>query len=252
MAHIYTVTNQKGGAGKTTTVHAIGAGLSLKGYKTLFVDLDPQGNLSYITGAARGGASSYDVIMGRISPSEAVQHTESGDIIPSAKALSGADTYITDTGKEYRLREALESIQGLYDFILIDTPPMLGILTINALTASEKVIIPAQAEILSLQGIEQLSDTINPVRKYCNPKLEIEGIVLTRFRPRSVLAKEIRTLAGQLAEKMGTKVFETAIRDTVSIMESQMVQRTIYSYAPRATAAQDYKALVDEIIKGER
>lgn len=181
MARIISIINQKGGVGKSTTAEALLAGLTLKGYKTLAVDLDAQGNLTYATGANSQGATSLGVLTREVDAGDAIQHTPSGDIIPSNKALAGADAFITDTGKEYRLREALESVASEYDYIIIDTPPALSILTINALTASNSVIIPAQADIYSLQGIEQLAETIQPVKRYCNPTLSIEGILLTRY-----------------------------------------------------------------------
>ena len=148
-----TVTNQKGGTGKTTTAIQLAAGLSLKGYKTLSIDLDAQGNLTYTAGAKTDGATALGVLTGEVKAENAIQHTPSGDIIAANKALAGADAFIADTGKEYRLKEALESLQAAYDYIIIDIPPALGILTINALTACNSVIIPAQADIYSLQGI---------------------------------------------------------------------------------------------------
>lgn len=245
---IITITNQKGGAGKTTTAAALAAGLILKGYKALLVDLDPQGNLTYTAGADTSGATALGVIAGEVKAAEAIQHTASGDIIASSKALSGADAFITDTGKEYRLKEALAPISGIYDFIIIDTPPALGILTVNALTASDKVIIPAQADIYSLQGIEQLAETIAPVKKYCNPQLEIAGIVLTRYNSRSILSREVAQLAERIAAKLNTKVYAATIREAIAVKEAQISQKTLYEYAPKATATEDYKRLVEEFL----
>ena len=185
MARIISIINQKGGVGKSTTAEALLAGLTLKGYKTLAVDLDAQGNLTYATGANSQGATSLGVLTREVDAGDAIQHTPSGDIIPSNKALAGADAFITDTGKEYRLKEALESVASEYDYIIIDTPPALSILTINALTASNSLIIPAQADIYSLQGIEQLAETIQPVKRYCNPTLSIEGII-THLYPQPI------------------------------------------------------------------
>ena len=207
MSRTLAIINQKGGVGKSTTALMLAAGLTLKGYSVLAIDLDAQSNLTYTTGARTDGATALGVLTGEIKAGDAVQHTESGDIIPASKALAGADAFITDTGKEYRLKEALEPVAGQYDFIIVDTPPALGILTINALTACNSVIIPAQADIYSLQGIEQLAETMKPVKKYCNPDLTIEGILLTRYSSRSVLSREVAELAEQLAAKLGTKLF---------------------------------------------
>lgn len=246
-----TVTNQKGGAGKTTTAATLAAGLSLRGYKVLLVDLDPQGNLSYTAGAETNRATVLGVLTGEVKARDAIQYTNGGDIIPSSKALSGADAFITDTGKEYRLKEALESLQGLYDYCIIDTPPTLGILTVNALTACNSVIIPAQADIYSLQGIEQIAETMKPVKKYCNPSLSVMGIVLTRYSSRSVLSREVAELAGQLAAKLGTKLFKATIRESVTVKEAQLSRKTLYSYAPKAKVTEDYTALVAEFLKEE-
>ena len=245
------IINQKGGVGKSTTAAQLASGLSLKGYKTLSIDLDAQGNLTYSFGASTDGATALGVLTGEVKTADAIQHTEQGDIIPANKALSGADAFIADTGKEYRLKEALELISGQYDYCIIDTPPALGILTVNALTACDSVVIPAQADIYSLQGIEQLAETIKPVKKYCNPALTIEGILLTRYSPRSVLSRDIADLAGQLAEKLGTKLFTATIREAVAVKEAQINQQSLYTYAPKAKVTEDYTAFVAEIIGEE-
>ena len=252
MARIISIINQKGGVGKSTTAEALLAGLTLKGYKTLAVDLDAQGNLTYATGATSQGATSLGVLTREVDAGDAIQHTSSGDIIPSNKALAGADAFITDTGKEYRLKEALESVASEYDYIIIDTPPALSILTINALTASNSVIIPAQADIYSLQGIEQLAETIQPVKRYCNPTLSIEGILLTRYSKRSILGQEVAGLARQIAQRLNTKVFDTTIREAIAIKEAQISQQSLFSYAPKAPVTDDYRAFIEEVIgKGE-
>lgn len=245
------IINQKGGVGKSTTASQLASGLSLKGYRTLSVDLDAQGNLSYTAGARTDGATALGVLTGEVKTEDAIQHTQSGDIIPANKALAGADAFIADTGKEYRLKEALESVSGSYDFCIIDTPPALGILTINALTACNSVIIPAQADIYSLQGIEQLAETMKPVKKYCNPALAIEGILLTRYSPRSVLSRDIADLAEQLAEKLGTKLFKATIREAIAVKEAQISQQSLFAYAPKAKVTEDYNAFVEEVLRGE-
>jgi len=250
-AKIIAVAIQKGGTGKSTTALTISAGLTLKGYKVLTVDLDAQGNLSGTARAKKDGSTALGVLTGEVKIQDAIQHTESGDIIAANKALAGADAFITETGKEYRLREAFESVKDIYDYIIVDTPPALGILTINALTACHSVIIPAQADLYSLESIEELAETIKPVKKYTNPALSIEGIVLTRYSSRSVLSKEVLELAKQLAAKLETKVFTTTIREAVAIKEAQINRQNLYSYAPKAKVTEDYTALIKELLGEE-
>ena len=251
MKEVLAIINQKGGVGKSTTAAALGAGLTLKGYKVLFIDLDAQGNLTFNMGAGASALSSLEVLTGTATAEEAIRHTEHGDIIPASPALAGADNLITTTGKEYRLKEALEPLHSRYDYIVIDTPPALGILTVNALTACSGAIVPAQADAWSLQGITQLNGTIQTVRKYCNPALKVKGIVLTRFNSRAVVSRDMQELIAQTAAALDTKLYSTAVRECTAIKEAQAVQQDIYSYAPRSNATADYKALVAEII-GER
>ena len=251
MSKALAIINQKGGVGKSTTALAIGAGLSHKGYSVLFIDLDAQGNLSYTLGADTRGYNAMGVLERPETAKEEIQHTPQGDIIASSPKLAGADKLLEETGKEYRLKEALESLQGAYDYIIVDTPPALGILTINALTACTGAIIPAQADIYSLQGIGQLNSTIETVKKYCNPCLSIMGIVITRFNGRSIIRREVAEMLEHTADQLHTKLFSSKIRECTALVEAQATKQNIYSYAPRSNATADYKALVDEIIKGE-
>ena len=246
----YAIINQKGGVGKSTTAHAIGAGLSLKGFSVLFIDLDAQGNLSYTMGANTNGYNALGILERPETARTEIQHTEGGDIIASSPKLAGAEKLIEDTGKEYRLREALEQLEGLYDYIIIDTPPALGILTINALTACNEAIIPAQADIYSLQGILQLKATIEAVKRYCNPLLSINGILLTRYNKRAVIRREVAEMLQRTAEQLQTKLYNAKIRECTAIVEAQAMKQNIYKYAPRSNATADYKALVEELTEG--
>ena len=247
MNEIIAVINQKGGVGKSTSVHALGAGLAIKKHKVLFIDLDPQGNLSYALNL-NSDVTSFEVIMNQAKISEAIQKCSIGDGIASSSELSAADIALTKTGKEYRLKEALEIIRNDYSYIIIDTPPALGILTINALTACTSVIIPAQADIFSLQGIGQVYNTIKAVQQYCNPSLFIRGILITRYNARSILSRDVSEMIADTAAKLHTCVFKTAIRESVSIKEAQAKQEDIYSYAPKSNPAIDYEAFVKEFL----
>ena len=244
---VIAIVNRRGGVGKTATAHAVGAGLSLRGYKTLFVDLDSQCNLTFDVGAKTAPLTSMEVLSGTATAREAIQHAQGGDIIPASPSLAVADTTLKETGREYRLKEALEPIAGEYDYCIVDTPPALGVLTVNALTASNSAIIPAQAEIHSIQGIGLLYDAIRAVQKYTNPALTIKGILITRYNGRSILSRDMKSNLEATAKELGTKVFDTPIRECTAIKEAQATQSDIYSYAPKSNATKDYTALLDEI-----
>lgn len=256
------IINQKGGVGKSTTAAAIGAGLILKGYKVLFIDLDAQGNITHTLRAKTDSGimaalqepSIIDQAVQNL-PTVGITHGKERKgaaavygIIASSNKLAAADTLLDSVGKEYRLKEALELIEPLYDYVIIDTPPALGILTVNALTAATAAIVPAQADIYSLQGISQLSNTVNTIKKYCNPELAILGIVLTRYNSRAIISRELAELISSTAAKLNTKAYSTKIRECTAIKESQAVRECIYTYAPKSNAAADYTALLSEII----
>ena len=236
--------NRRGGVGKTATAHNVGAGLALRGYATLFMDLDPQGSLTYELGAdEEAPITSMEVLRGDATAEEAIQHTEGGDIIAGSPKLATADRDITGA---YRLKEALEPIAGLYDYCIIDLPPALGILAVNALTASTSVIIPAGEEIYSLKGIGLLYETIRTIQEETNPDLKIEGIVVTRYKGWTILGNHMRGNLEATARKLKTRVL-TPIRENNAIAEAQAMQRDIFNYSPRSNGAKDYNSLVDEI-----
>lgn len=247
---IITVTNQKGGTGKSTTAYSLVCGLTMKGFKCLAIDLDPQGNLTYTMGAVDSSKTVLGLLTRENTASETIQTTKNGDIIPYSKLLSGADTILTTTGGEYRLKEALESIQDNYDFIIIDTPPSLSSLTVNALTTSTDVLIPVQADIYSIQGITQLWETIQPIRKYCNPNLNICGILLTRYNNRSTLNRELEeSFRNDIAKQIDTKVYTSTIREGVAVRESQFTKTNLFEYAPTSNVAQDYINFINEFLE---
>ena len=255
MKEIVAVVNQKGGVSKTSTVLALAAGLKAKRNRILLVDMDAQSNLSYTAGATPTDKTVYRAMV-EGSASGMIQSLdyagerdlyERVDILPAGPDLSGADVNLSGTvGREYLLKEVLKELAEDYDYILIDTPPALGALTVNALTASTGVIITAQADIYSLQGIASLSSTLEAVRKYCNKDLKVKGILITRYNSRSILSRSIAEELAGTAEAMGTVLYQTRIRECTAVKEAQLEKQSIFSYAPRSNAAKDYMAFIEE------
>ena len=251
---IITVGNQKGGCAKTSTVWALGTGLNkLKGLRVLMIDLDAQRNLSYTAGLnlLETQHTMYHVFKGDTKLKACIQTVGINlDIVCGGLELSQADMEFTKTGREYMLREALEVVQDDYDFCICDTEPHLGVMTTNALTASDSVIIPIQADIYGLQGLEQLRGFIDTVKKYSNPNLEISGILITRLDSRTTLAQTMTEQIQEQANEYGYKVFDTRIRQAVAVGESALLQEDIY--ASNSTVAQDYSNFIDEFMKGDK
>lgn len=251
---IIAISNQKGGTGKSTTAHAIAAGLAYRKKKILLIDMDAQGNLSYCVGAKGNDSSVYDVLTGKTPLIEAIRQTQQKgnfDFIQASSQLSTLDIQLTQVGKEYKLKESLEIVKKNYHYIIIDTPPSLGIVTINALVAAENVIIPAQADVFSIQGIGQFYNTFSAVKQYCNPSLKISGILITRYSSRSILSRDFLSMTQETAERMGTKIYKATIRECIAIKEAQAKKQDIFSYAKKSNAAQDYGNLIAEILKGD-
>ena len=238
MKKIITITNQKGGVGKTTTALSLIGALKRKNYQVLGVDLDPQGSLGF-----------SDVLKGRAPIEDAVVSTDLGDFIPSNILLSTAELEFNVPGREYLLRDQLVKIADDYDYIIIDTPPALNVLTVNAYVAAQGLIIPMAPEILSLLGIAQIRDTIDTVRKYYNPDLEVLGILLNRFSIRLLLNREVEDMARDIARNLGTKVFQTKIHNSVAVAESPAHGESVITYAPASKPARDFKALLNELMR---
>ena len=245
---IITIANQKGGVGKTTTASALGAGLIKKGKKVLYIDLDPQINLTTSLGGDENEASIYDVLKNNIDINEAIQIVNTKHIVVGDRAASGADTEFNLPGREYKLKKALAKLSNEYDYIIIDTPPALGVLTINALTACDRVLIPAEADVSSIQGITQLKDTIDAVKEYCNPNLKIDGILITRYS-KTILSRDLSDTIKDIAEAIGTKVYSQPIRECISLKEAKTQIQDIFEYSKNSNATNDYSSLVDEILK---
>lgn len=242
-------TNQKGGVGKTTTTINVGAGLCLQGKKVLLIDMDPQANLTYSLRAhsQRIETSIYDVLKGKVAPEEALINHNGFDILPSSIDLSSAELeFANEPARETLLKHSLKGLNG-YDYVLIDCPPNLGLLTLNALTAVNEVFIVLQSEYLALHGLSKLMDVIKVVQERLNPGIELSGIICTLFDSRKNLNKEV---VGHIKDYFGTKVFNTMIRDNVALAEAPSHHKTIFEYDPESYGAKDYMALSKEIKNG--
>jgi chromosome partitioning protein len=246
-ARIICLSNHKGGVGKTCSTCNIGAGISLRGKRTLLIDLDPQSNLSLSLGVKDVGKTIYQVLMGIYPIKESIYNImENLDIIPSTLDLAGAELELSsEAGREVILREVLEDILDLYDYILIDCSPSLSLLTTNALTASAEVLIPLQAQYLSLQGITKLTTIIEKIQKRLNKNLKIGGVFITQFDSRKVLNRDI---AEAIEKHFGSIVFKTRIRDNVALAESPGHGKDIFRYSPKSNGSIDYANLCEEIL----
>lgn len=244
---IITVANFKGGVSKTATAQTMGAWFRRNGGNVLYIDLDSQTNLTYtLQGTAAGVPTALDVLTRQATAEEATQHTPQGDLIPGTQELAKLNNILTDVGREYRLREALEPIKKKYDYIIIDTPPQLGIATVDALTAAEWAVIPVQADIYSVQGIELIADTIKTIQQYSNPALKVAGVLITRYNKRAIISQDMKENLQKAAQLLDTTVFDTAIRECVSVKEAQAMGQDIFTYAPKSNAATDYTAFIKE------
>lgn len=248
---IIAVANQKGGVAKTTTTNNVAAILASKhGYKVLCIDMDPQANLTDNSAADQNKALD-DVLRGKLLISECIQHTKNYDILASSISLAAMEQEMMGMmGRECKLDEAIQSDPKMkeYDYILIDTPPALGNLTVASLVAAQKVIIPTMADANSTRGIYQLGQTISNVRKYFNKNLEIVGILFTRYNPRLKISQAIAPMAKKIANMLDTDVFETFIRQATVVSEASYVRQSVTEWEKKSTVAQDYDSLVAELL----
>ncbi|MCI9514753.1 MAG: ParA family protein [Oscillospiraceae bacterium] len=248
MSAVIAITNQKGGVGKTTTACSLLAGLRQQGARVLGVDLDPQGSLGFCLGLDIEHCSTiYDVMRGTCSIQEVVMPSECGDIVPSNILLSAAELEFNRPGREFLLRNQLSEVQDQYDYIIIDTPPALNVLTVNAYVASDGLVIPMAPEILSLLGVAQIRETIDTVRRHYNSRLKVLGILLNKFNQRLTLNREVLDMAAQIAAQLDTKVFRTRIRASVAVAEAPAHGESVLTYAPDSKPAGDFRALLREI-----
>lgn len=251
MTRIYALANQKGGVGKTTTAINLGACLAARGRKLLLVDIDPQANATSSLGVDKNQLplSIYDALIDQVPLGRVVMGVKNAglDLVPSSPSLAGATVELVRLPEQAELlRRALGSLDKRYDYIIIDAPPSLGILTVNALTATEAVIIPVQCEYLSLEGLGQLAHTIRLVRSKLNPRLKIAGLVMTMYDVRTKIAQQV---VDEVRKYFPGKVFSTIIPRNVRLSEAPSYGETILTYAPKSTGALAYQALAQEFLQ---
>lgn len=245
---ILTVAFGKGGTGKTSTAAALVNYARMQGKTVLSVDCDPQANFTYSLKGNPAAPGLFDVLTDKAHAADVIQRTPQTHLIAAGLNLAAAEQAIASKpGRDFILRDALKDIRSSYDLIVLDTQPDLNTLLINALSVSDSVLLPMQANSFSIMGLYQMQDTIAQVQRYCNPALTVAGIVLTKYKPRQTLAADLRESIVTQAAAMGTKVFDTFIREGVAVEQAQAMQQSLFDYAPGSNPAKDYAALYAEM-----
>ena len=246
MSKVISISNHKGGVGKTTSAINIGAGLNILKKKVLLIDLDPQANLSQSLGLINQDVNIYGALRGeyKLQPIEILKGL---DVIPSTLDLSGAEVELSsEPGREYILKELIEPLRASYDFIIIDSPPSLGLLTINSFTASDEILIPLQAQYLALQGLAKLVEVLDKIKGRLNKDLKLGGVFITQYDSRKVLNRDVvETIQAHFKDE----VFKTKVRDNIALAEAPSQGLDIFRYNSKSNGAEDYLALSREVIK---
>lgn len=242
------VLSRKGGTGKTTTVHALGSGLMKQGKRVLFVDMDGQANLTLTFGASEDELNAYDLLCNGAAIGDTIQQTEQGDIIAGNELLHVSEKYLDGAEDAFILSKALEEVKKQYDYCIIDTPAALGMVTINCIVAANKIIVPVQAELYSAQGIPRIIATFEAIQDSTGEKRKIDGLLITRYTPRTTISKSLHNDLEEIAKEYKTKVYKTTIRECSALKEAELMQQSIFDYAPRSNAAKDYNAFIDEFV----
>ncbi|MFV2062445.1 MAG: ParA family protein [Chloroflexota bacterium] len=250
MSEVIACANQKGGVGKTTTVVNLAANLALDAWRVLLVDMDPQGNATSGVGIEKEAleVSLYDVLLFDSEATTAIRPTAQARlaILPSSRSLSGAEVeLVPNPGRERRLRKALESVRGDFDFILLDCPPSLGLLTVNALTAADSVLIPLQCEYYALEGLGQLMATVDLIRDHLNPDLSLRGVILTMHDGRTSLSADV---TAEVRRHLGDQVFDVVVPRSVRLAEAPSYGQPITEYSPNSRGALAYQAIAAELL----
>jgi chromosome partitioning protein len=246
MGKVISISNHKGGVGKTTSAINIGAGLNKLGKKVLLIDLDPQANLSQSLGLINQDKNIYGALKGeyQLAPITVLKGL---DIIPSTLDLSGAEIELSsEPGREYILKELIENVRGSYDFIIIDSPPSLGLLTINAFTAADEIIIPLQAQFLAMQGLAKLVEVVEKIKSRLNKSLKVGGVFITQYDGRKVLNRDVFET---INTHFTSEVYKTKVRDNIALAEAPAQGLDIFRYNAKSNGAEDYMALAKEILK---
>lgn len=239
---------EKGGTGKSTSSMAFADSLSKRGYKVLLIELDAQGSTGFVS-KADSSQGIFEVLTGQKNINDVIQHTQSFDIITANRKMGSVGEHIPGNRKAFALKDAIGKLKTEYDFIFCDCPPLLSVTNYNALVASDKIIIPIQADILSLKGIGDLIKTVNEVRRSANPTLSVDGILLTRYNPRTKMAKAVKNQAEQASARINSKVYDQWIRENVAVVTAQGNQMMLLDFDKRSNSAQDYEKVIDQFLK---